>query len=481
MPAPRICKTLKLTVRVLEKLVPGEEARDTEVVGLIADVGQTGIRFRFKKVMRVGPKSDGPRPQTAIHITLGPYPSMTLEQARQTAAVYAAQVRQGIDPRKSEAASPSAPEEEWTVDKLIHEYIADREQAGNAERTGNDIRNRYKAYLDVDIEYAVKDPKTQRASMRSQRAWGPLRLSEITPDVARERHRGIHLSRPDGKTGTVVANDTLRNFRAAFNWARQTKRIKLVDNPAETITYYPQRNRTEALTLPDVAGWGQRVKRLHNPIRQGLVLLAAYSGLRPAPLMQMERSWVSFDEKVIRVPPDKMKKRKAFHLPVSNAMLDIIKQVMAAGDVLYPGAPYLFPTRSNKDRQGSVIPTASMHNKSLESETGYMLRHLFSNVAASVGVGKAHRMMLMGQKVAGLEGTYLNDRFLFDSLLEAQERISERISKLLAAEPSKKYLEEKEAADQARRGKDMKKRAEKRTPHTTSSKSGRATSPRTTA
>jgi integrase len=455
-------KAVRLTVRILEKLKPGEEARDSEVSGLIADVGPTGIHFRFRKVMRLGSRGDSPRSQTAVHMTLGTYPHVTLEQARQTAAVYAAQVRRGIDPRKGDAQpAPPVAEEEWTVDKLMDEYIADREQAEKAARTIQDIRNRYRAYLDVDIEYVVKDPKTQRKSVKAQKAWGPLRLSEVTAEMARERHRGIHLSRATGG-GKVVANDTMRNFRAAFNWARETKRIKLLDNPAETITFYPQRPRTEELTLPDVAGWGQRVERLRNPIRRELLRLAAYSGMRPGSLMPMERSWVSFDERVIRVPADKMKKRRAFHLPLSQAMIDIIKRALAVGDVLYPGSPYLFPTRSNKDRQGSVIPTASMHNKSLESETGYVLRHLFSNVAASVDVGKAHRMMLMGQKVAGLEGTYLNDRFLFDSLLVAQERISGRISALLSAAPSPKYLAEMDAADTARRAKDSEKRAMKR-------------------
>src|SRR5687767_8586009 len=91
-------KAVRLTVRILEKLKPGEEARDSEVSGLIAHVGPTGIHFRFRKVMRLGSRGDSPRSQTAVHMTLGTYPHVTLEQARQTAAVYAAQVRRGIDP-----------------------------------------------------------------------------------------------------------------------------------------------------------------------------------------------------------------------------------------------------------------------------------------------------------------------------------------------------------------------------------------------
>ncbi len=461
-PAETKCRTLKLTVKVLDKLQPGEMVRDTEVSGLVAKAGPTSTSLWFRKAARIGPKSGGPRQQTSIHITLGTYPDMALEAARQKAAVYAAQVRQGIDPRKGEAAPPREPEQQWTVDKLINEYAADREQAGRADRTVEDIRYRYRTYLDVDVEYVVKDSKTKLSLKLRQKAWGSLLVSEVTPEMARERHRGIHLSRT-GEGGKTVANDTLRNFRAAFNWALKTKRIKLLDNPAETITWYPDRRRTDNLTLPDVAGWGRRVERLRNPIRQGLLRLAAYSGLRPAALMQMERAWVSYDDKVIRVPANAMKKRREFHLPLSGAMIAIIRQVIAVGDILYPGTPYLFPTRSNKDRSGSVVPTATMRNKILEGETGYVLRHLFSNVAESVDVGKAHRMMLMGQKVAGLEGTYLNDRFLFDSLLAAQEKISGRISALLVAEPSAKYVADMEARDDARLAKDKRKRAEKRT------------------
>lgn len=451
----------KITVRLLEKLRPSDRIHDTETPGLIAEAGRTGtVRFHYRRVMREGPKTGDARKQKAVSMALGAYPTMALDEARQEAARLGALLRSGVDPRERVEATSS---EVCTVDDLIAEYMADADQAGRTTRTIEDIGMRYRRYLDVDITFDVTDVKTKIRRTKHQKAWGTVPVTQVSGEMARDRHRGIAENH-----GRVVANDTLRNFRAAFNWARKKRRhLHLGDNPVDAITFYRQRERTESLTLPDLGGWGRRLQALRNPLRREMHLLALYSGLRPTTLVQIERSWVSFKDRAILIPADAMKKRRAFDLPLSLPMIQIIERAMGFAQMLYPGAPWLFPTRSNKDGSGPVVPTASWHEKNLANETGYVLRHLYSNVAASTVVhvngatavvGKMHRMMLMGQKIAGLEGTYLNDRFLFSTLLEAQEAISSRITRLLSAEPSAAYLAEKEAQAQNRRTKRTKKR-----------------------
>jgi integrase len=272
---------------------------------------------------------------------------------------------------------------------------------GKAERTIEDIHARFARYL--------AEP------------WGELPITAVTRTMARDEHKRI-----TREHGAVVANDTLRNFRAAFNWARKaTDDLATADNPAEAVTFNPQRARTEVLTFPDLPTWLRKVRALGNPLRSVMHELGLFSGLRPGNLVGLERAWVRRDERAIVIPAGRMKKRVAFALPLSAHMLDLVDRALAAGDVLYRSSqPYLFPTRANKDRSGAVIATAVWKESDLPSETGHILRHMFSNACNAAGVSSVDRMLLMAQRVPGVEGMYLNDRALFSHLLGEQEKVS---------------------------------------------------------
>jgi integrase len=389
----------KLTVRLLEKLRPSDRVTDTEVKGLSAEAGRTGrLKFKFKAMLP---------DRSMFKQTLGEYPELSLDNARRQALELRIKVQGKADPRGGTPRAPGM----WTVATLLTNYLEDAQKVGGAERTASDIQTRYDDYLSEH--------------------WGALPLAAITPQMARERHESISKHGKNGdRTAPVVANDTLRNFRAAWNWARKTQpHLKLPDNPVNAVTFNKQRQRTDSLNLPDLKAWEIKVEAIKNPIRRDMHRLGLFSGLRPGVLVALERSWVHFDLKAIVVPADKMKGRKEFHLPLSRHMIEIIERIKAAGDVLFPGAPYLFPTRGNKTRVGPVIATQVWKERDMASETGHILRHIYSNVCQAAGstgspINKVDRMLLLAQQVPGIEGTYLNDRFLFESLLAKQEQVT---------------------------------------------------------
>lgn len=409
----------KLTVRLLEKLStePGARVFDSETPGLFVEVGAAGaVRFRYKTAVRKGPKGGPPRKASPFKRTLGVFPEMTLDEARKEATRLRSIARDGRDPRTGTVRAPGM----WTVEKLRDEYVKDRlHEKRIARRTIADIEKRFRLYLAKDIVYL--DTENGVEISKSQVAWSPLPLMAITPEFARERHIAIARNH-----GPVAANDTLKNFRTMYNWAiARQSHLGLPSNPTTAVTFIHQPERTESLQLPELPAWWRNLQLLENPIRRLFHVINLFSGMRPGALAKAERSWLRLAAKALIIPMQHNRKGKKgigreVHIPLSRFMLTLFERLLAINDVLFPGIPFLFPTRSGKLRNGSVIPLAAWREDDLEY--GYTLRHYYSNVCAAAGVSSTHRMLLMAQTLPGIEGTYLNQPFLFKTLLGEQER-----------------------------------------------------------
>ena len=124
-----------------------------------------------------------------------------------------------------------------------------------------------------------------------------------------------------------------------------------------------------------------------------------------------------------------MKSGRSFDLPLSRKMLEIVKRAMKASDLLYPKAPWLFPTRSSKT--GEVIATQVWREKALPSEAGHILRHTYRTVAQRVGIDLVNARLLLNHTVQGIDGVYIHKSALFDTLLKEQERMTVAIFKLM--------------------------------------------------
>ena len=160
--------------------------------------------------------------------------------------------------------------------------------------------------------------------------------------------------------------------------------------------------------------------------------LGLLSGLRPGTLVSLRREWVQLGDRAIRIP--KMKSGREFDLPLSEHMIGVVQRALDLGDVLYPKAPWLFPTRSTND-QRTVIATQVWREKTLPSETGHILRHTYRTIAQRVGIDKIEARLLLDHTVPGIDGVYIHEKALFDKLLAAQERMTKEILTLLASRP----------------------------------------------
>ncbi|SDW51762.1 tyrosine-type recombinase/integrase [Roseicitreum antarcticum] len=378
--------------------------RDAKVAGLLVAVNKTGKSYKIQRDLWQGQRGRKVLVKTVRH-TLGGTEEMTLDDARSRAAVLLDQIKRGIDPN-APLPDPSSDAGGWTVRRMFEEYGADMRARDCVERSIVDMMDRLDRYL----------PK-----------WGTLPVTAIKRSQAREEHRRITVDH-----GATTANKAMRDFRAAYNFA-----LKVVDdpdalpgNPVQAVTFNKERASNRVLMPDDLADWWRRVQALPNPLRRDMHLLGLLSGLRPGTLVGIRRDWVRLDAPAVSIP--RMKSGRSFDLPLSGRMVEVVSHALTAGDVLFPGSPWLFPSRSTKT--GEVIATQVWKEKALPSETGHILRHTYRTVAQRAGIDRVNARLLLDHTVPGIDGVYIHERALFDTLLAEQERMTAALFALL--EPS---------------------------------------------
>lgn len=374
--------------------------RDTKVIGLMVAVNKRSKSYKVQRDLWQGQRGRQKLIKTVRH-TLGSTDDLTLEDARRRATAVIEQVKRGIDPNAPKD-SLGVDANHWTVRRMYDEYAADMRKRECTERTISDILARLDRYL----------PK-----------WVDLPIGEIKRSMAREAHARITRDH-----GPRAANQALKEFRAAYNLA-----LKVVDdpddlpgNPVVAVTFNKERASNRVIMPEDLPEWQRRIQALQNPLRRDMHTLGLLSGLRPGTLVSLEREWVRLDVRAISIP--RMKSGRSFDLPLSTPMADLVQRIMTASQVLFPDAPWVFPSRSSKT--GEVIATQVWREKTLPSETGHILRHTYRTIAQRIGVDHVNARLLLDHTVQGIDGVYIHERALFDTLLAEQERMSAEIRRL---------------------------------------------------
>ena len=380
--------------------------RDTKVTGLLVAVNKLSKTYKVQRDLWRGERGRRSLVKT-VRVTLGTTDQLSLEAARLKAQEVIKQIMLGNDPNERQ----SKPKTEfWTVETLFEEYAIDLRKRDCAPRT-------IEATLELRDRYLAN--------------WKSIPLTELTRSMVRARHHEI-----SEKRGKVVANQTMRALRAAYNLALRIidDPDMLPDNPVKAVTFNKERRKNAVILPDDLSNWWEHIQTLQNPLRRAMHELGLYSGLRPGTLVSLRREWVKLDRRAISIP--KMKSGRSFDLPLSEHMVEIVERALGLSEMLFPGAPWLFPTRSTKDQpsrekfRGQCIATQVWREKSIPSETGHILRHTYRTIAQRITLDKIEARLLLDHTVPGIDGVYIHEKALFDRLLIAQERMSAEITRL---------------------------------------------------
>ena len=374
--------------------------RDSKIAGLHVWIGKRKKTFRYQYET---PRLNGRRGRTQIE-WLGEHPHHSADDARAKAlAIQAARIR-------GEYLRPviEAPPTRLTFGEAFEQYKTAITKEGKSPRTIADYTDKFDRHLAAWHKTALA--LITREEVTKQHA--------VITERARKARKGKYAS------GMYAANGSMRLARAVWNFAKnELETVGLPElNPFRSgKLYHRERARESGMGAKDLAVWWAQLQQLPNPIRREMHLFMLLSGLRRQDVLTAR--WDHLDEKrkALRIPAPKGGEARAFELPLSDAMLACLKRAKAVGNTFFPEQSriWVFPAETGH------VAEVKEDGKVKLSHTGHALRHSFRTLAAGAGIDRLRLKILMNHAVErDVTDSYANVPALFDSLMDAQQRIS---------------------------------------------------------
>lgn len=279
------------------------------------------VNPRGSKLWRVKYRINGVERKLAI----GPYPEITLAEARAARDAARKQIVHAIDPNyaKRQARIEATMRAENSFSKIADELIAKREKEGVSPRT----LEKYRWVLNLFSAEFRRRP-----------------VSEISP--AELLHEVKHQERREKfETAKRMRSFASRVFRYGAATARAER------DPAQMLLgalIQPKVKHFSAITEPTEFGGLLRAIEDYtgDPAVMYALKLTPHVFQRPGELRQMEWAEISFDKAVWTLPPAKMKMRQPHAVPLSRQAFAILKSMQE----LTGKGKYVFPSVRSRSR-----------------------------------------------------------------------------------------------------------------------------------
>lgn len=237
---------------------------DSKVPGLQLRVTANGIKtFSLYRRVRGG---------SPERVTLGRFPSLTVENAR----AQAGKINNAIDAGANPAETKRAHRAEVTFAELFADYVTLHSKPN--KRTWEEDEAKYKRYLASPL--------------------GGKRVSAIE----RLDLGAIHGAITKAGHG-VTANRVLALASSVFGWAKDTGRIE--SNPAEGIRKNPERSRDRFLQTNEVPRFFKALAEETNATIRDYFLVSLLTGARRANVLAMKWQEIDFERAEWRIPRTK--------------------------------------------------------------------------------------------------------------------------------------------------------------------------------
>jgi integrase len=283
-------------------------------------------------------------------VTLGTVSGLTLDEAQERAEDVLDDLRRGIDPKQKSKT--------YTLQLALEEYLGPK-----------------------DVEH----PTLSRASVALYRQlerllapWLNRNLNEITFDMVERKHKEI--AKDIGKS---TANLAMRVLRIVWNYAAD--RSTLPECPVSRLKkrWYEEPRRTRSVTFEQLTAFYQAVCAEPSELTRDYILLLLHTGMRRREAAGLR--WVDIDltQKVIRLPKEATKARRAHELPMSTFVFDLLVARRAVGT----SSPFVFPGAGKTGH----ITSADKALHGVSDATGikvscHDLRRTFASVAADIRI-----------------------------------------------------------------------------------------------
>lgn len=312
------------------------------------------VNPRGSKLWRVKYRINGVERKLAI----GPYPEITLAEARAARDAARRQIAHAIDPNyaKRQARIEATMRAENSFSKVAEELIAKREKEGVSPRT----LEKYDWVLKLFSAEFARRP-----------------VSEVTPAEL------LHELKHQERRGKFETAKRMRSFASrVFRYAAATARAER--DPAQMLLgalIQPRAKHFAAITEPTEFGALLRAIEDYSgdPAVMHALKLTPHVFQRPGELRHMEWAEINFDKAVWTLPATKMKMRQPHAVPLSRQALEILQSMHG----LTGNGKYVFPSVRARTRPMSENTiTAALRRMGYTKEQ--MTAHGFRTSASSL-------------------------------------------------------------------------------------------------
>jgi integrase len=368
--------TLKITKSEVDGLTPPPKGQKLYMDEALKGFG---VLVGAKSKTYVAQRDIGGR---TVRVTLGRHGVITTSQAKAEASDAIALMRKGINPNEQKRAAQGR--------SITLQEAADLYLAGNKPR-------------------ADKTIKGFRDAMRLHMGdWLSTPLAEITRKMVYDRHRRI-----GKKSGTYAANATMRAFRAAYNRAMK-QHADLPANPTINVDWFEEHRRDASIAAEQLADWYKDVHALPNAVRRDYYLFVLFSGLRRQSASEMRWEHVDLDTGTLLIPNPKGGAKRAFILPLSDFLSEVLQRRQSENDILVADSPWVFP--SDKSAAGHISEPKLKPEQKTKMTVPFSihgLRHTWMTAANAAGLSPYDIKMLAnhglpkGDVTAGYIGAHI--------------------------------------------------------------------------
>jgi integrase len=384
---PRIAKPLTHTKVVNAKLKDGQRMlRLFDGGGMYLEVTQASRLWRLKYTL------DGKE----CRMSLGSFPPVTLEEAREAARTQRQLIAKGIHPVKHKQAIKAA-------------------NIAAADNTFEIVAREWHAKMSATWKPSQAATVMGRLEYNVFPVIGKLPVSEVGKEHALDIVQRI-AKRNKPETERRV----LSNILQVLAHASKTLRIGRVPFASEDIAITPvKKDSHAALTKPsDVAGYLRAVHDYRGAlVTRAALKLGILTAVRPGELRHMEWSEVDLQAATWIIPADKMKGGADHIVPLSTqavAILSELQPLTGSGRYVFPSART--PNGSRPMSNNAVLAALRRMGYGTEEMSGHGVRAIFRTLGDEVLRERVeHLEMQLAHAVKDVHGTaYNRTKFLED-------------------------------------------------------------------
>lgn len=355
----------KITQSLVErapKPEPGKSAlyADTEMRGFYLIVTPTKRSFYVQSLVN----------GRQVRTKLGDHPAMDAKQARDAARQTLVGMRGGTNPNEERRRARARG---ITLREALDLHLAAKPLS---PRTKDDYRYNCEQYLSDWLDRPLAELGADRSGVR-------------------DRHRRI-----TERHGAPSADNAFRIFRAVYNRGLR-EHPDLPSNPCGNVDYHGLRRRKVDAPTDRLKAWGKAVLGLH-PVRRDLHLFMVLTGMRRTSACEARASDLDLASGRLHVPKPKGGSTRAFDLPLSGPLADLLGHRVEENPRLHRKTPWLFPAES---KSGHVAEVAQHE---LDGLTGHALRHTFATLAVQAGVPLLELKYLLNHAASNVTMGYIH-------------------------------------------------------------------------